>query len=241
MVFLLEEHLLTLRALRESQIIQNKGLNYWPDNWGQSTSIMGVLNITPDSFSDGGKYFDEQKALRRAEECLTNGADVLDIGGQSTRPGATLIGADEELRRVIPVLKEIRINFPNSILSIDTFHSKVAEIALENGANWINDVSGGKHDLDILKIIAMAGCPYVINHCRGNSLTMNQYSDYNNVVEEVINELLISTEVAISKGVNEKQIIWDPGIGFAKNTNQNLLILKNLKAFKDEENFMLED
>ena len=195
---------------------------------------MGVINITPDSFSDGGLYFNPIKAVERAGQQLEEGVSVLDLGAQSTRPGADYIQPDEEWERLYPALKAIRSEFPFASISVDTFSSLVALKALEVGANWINDISGGNRDPDILRVVAEANCPYVITHSRGTSKSMNQLSNYYNLIEDVLYELHRSTEYALSKGILEKNIIWDPGLGFAKNTNQNIEILRNLEIFTNE-------
>ncbi len=192
---------------------------------------MGVINITPDSFSDGGKYFDIQNALKKASDCINLGADIIDIGGQSTRPGANILSPDEELKRIFPTLKLIRKEYPSQLISVDTFYSEVAEEALCLGADWINDISGGRLDPQIFKVIAGTKVPFVITHSRGNSQTMKNLCNYENVVEEVLSELLIQVDKAISAGVSSEQIIIDPGIGFAKNTSQNLSLLTNLNVF----------
>ena len=192
---------------------------------------MGVLNITPDSFSDGGIYFDTSKAVLQATQLLSTGADVIDIGGQSTRPGAKYISSDLEIKRILPAIKIIRKENKNSLISVDTFNSRVAEKALANGANWINDISGGRIDDHILNVVAEANCPFVINHSRGISSNMNQFTQYKDVVSEVIDELRSQTEIAISRGVLSKNIIWDPGIGFAKENHHNLEIIRNLERF----------
>jgi len=193
---------------------------------------MGILNLTPDSFSDGGDYFDLEKALLQVEKFKNYGVDVIDIGAQSTRPGAEEVGSAVEIQRLIPVLTEVRKRFPNIIISVDTFNSDVAYQALLNGANWINDVTGGRRDEDIYSVVSKFDCPFVITHSKGNSKTMNDLSFYENLTEDIIYSLKILIEKAISKGVNKKNIIIDPGLGFAKNTSQNILLLKNLKKFK---------
>lgn len=214
------------------QIINND--NLWPHNWGRKTSIMGILNITPDSFSDGGDFFNIKKALKQAEKFVTFGVDIIDLGAQSTRPGAEEVGSKEEIKRLIPTLQELRKRFPDLIISVDTFNADVAYKSLLNGANWVNDVTGGRRDENILDIVSQSNCPFVITHSKGNSKNMNDLSNYDNLLEDIINELKHLTEKALSKGVNQNQIIWDPGIGFAKNTSQNITILKNLKVFKEE-------
>ncbi len=207
---------------------------YWPEGWKSITSLMGVINLTPDSFSDGGRFLDPEKAAIKANEYLYQGADVLDLGAQSTRPGAEEVGADEELRRLIPAICLIRQTNKNALISVDTFSSVVAERALEEGANWINDVSGGVRDSRILSLVAAAKCPYVLMHSRGNSETMDKLTGYQNVVKDVKKELLKRTEKAIDHGINPELIIWDPGLGFAKTTEQNLSILNGLEEFSSE-------
>ena len=193
---------------------------------------MGILNITPDSFSDGGEFFNVKKALLQTKNLVQSGIDILDIGAQSTRPGADDIGVDEEIKRLIPALVEIRKDFPNLTISVDTFNSEVAYEALKRGANWINDVSGGLRDKSILDVVADFNCPYVITHSKGNSKTMDKLSFYNDLIEEITNHLTELTEIAIEKKVSKDKIIWDPGLGFAKNNYQNIVILKNLDKLK---------
>ena len=162
--------------MQELQIINNK--NPWPNGWGQKTSIMGVINLTPDSFSDGGDLNSSKKVLDQVNHFLCNGVDVIDLGAQSTRPGAEEVGPRVEIKRLIPYLKLIKSEYPDVLISIDTFTSEVAYEALLNGANWINDVTGGRRDINILDVVAKFGCPFVITHSRGNSQNMNQLSNY---------------------------------------------------------------
>ncbi len=195
------------------------------------TKIMGVINITPDSFSDGGMYLDAEKALKKASDCISLGADIIDIGGQSTRPGAEILAPDQELKRISPALKLIRKKYPKQIISVDTFYSEVAKEVLKLGANWINDVSGGRFDPLMFKELAGKKVPIVITHSRGNSQNMKNFSSYKNIVADVHSELLLQVEKAISIGVSSDQIIIDPGIGFAKETSHNLALLRNLDIF----------
>ena len=190
---------------------------------------MGVINITPDSFSDGGRFLGSELALAEAQRQLHNGADVLDLGAQSTRPGATEVGAEEELRRLLPALTAIRERCPDTLISVDTFLAPVAARALEAGASWINDVSGGRRDPDLLRVVADAGCPVVLMHSRGDSQTMDQLTSYSDVVADVKQGLLERSEAAIKAGIREEQIVWDPGLGFAKTHEQNLQLLRNLE------------
>ncbi len=194
---------------------------------------MGILNVTPDSFSDGGDFFYLENALAQVEKFINNGVDIIDIGAQSTRPGAEEVGSALEIERLIPILSEIRKRFPNIIISVDTFNSDVAFKALINGANWINDVTGGRRDEEIYSVVSKFDCPYVITHSKGNSQTMNNLTYYENLIENIIDDLKILIEKAISKGVKKNKIILDPGLGFAKNTSQNILVLKNLRKFKN--------
>ena len=217
--------------MQELQISNN---NYpWPDNWGNKTSIMGIINLTPDSFSDGGDMHSMEKVLNKVKLFVSNGADVIDLGAQSTRPGAIEIGSKKEIKRLIPYLKKIRSEFPEILISIDTFNSEVAYEALLNGANWINDVSGGRRDKEILDVVSEFSCPYVITHSRGNSQNMNKMSNYNNLLKDIIVSLDSLTKKALKRNIQPDKIIWDPGIGFSKNTNQNIEILRNLDLFKN--------
>ena len=204
----------------------------WPDDWGRKTSIMGIINLTPDSFSDGGDFCSIEKVLNQVDKFISNGVDVIDLGAQSTRPGALEIGTKKELKRLLPYLKKIRSKYPNIIISIDTFNSEVAYEALSNGANWINDVTGGRRDEEILDVVSEFNCPFVITHSRGNSQNMNQLSNYDDLLVNVSDSLESLTNIAVSKNVSRDKIIWDPGIGFSKDTNQNIEILRNLDFFK---------
>lgn len=210
--------------------------------WGQRPLVMGVLNLTPDSFSDGGRIQGVEQAVRAAGRLLAQGADVLDLGGQSTRPGAEEVGPGRELERVLPVLEAIRNRWPGVPISIDTFHAAVAEAALAAGADWVNDVRGanvvpsGTADLTaaslrdpaMLPMIAGCGCVYVIMHSRGDSASMDGLAHYGDVVREVRAELEAATATALAAGVRAEQILWDPGLGFAKTTDHNLELLRSL-------------
>jgi dihydropteroate synthase len=207
--------------------------------WGDRTLVMGILNLTPDSFSDGGSHDRPDAALRRALHLHRQGADLLDLGGQSTRPGAREIGVQEELDRVLPVLQRILATLPapqagGPLLSIDTFRAPVAAACLAAGAHWINDVSAGRRDRDLLPVVAEAGCPCVLMHSRGDSLTMEGLAVYDDVVGQVRRELWLATQRALGAGVRTQQILWDPGLGFAKTTDQNLLLLRALPQLRAE-------
>jgi len=197
--------------------------------WGERTGVMGVINLTPDSFSDGGRFVDPAAAVAEAGLQLARGADVLDLGAQSTRPGAEEIGAEAEIRRLLPALQAIRATAPAAVLSVDTFHGAVAEAALAAGADWINDVSGGRRDPAILRLVAAAGCPYVLMHSRGDSRSMDQQARYGAVGREVRQELLRATDRALAAGVRPQQLLWDPGLGFAKTVEHNLALLASLE------------
>ncbi|MEX1316276.1 MAG: dihydropteroate synthase [Synechococcaceae cyanobacterium] len=190
---------------------------------------MGVINLTPDSFSDGGRIAGMEQAVRVAARMVAQGADVLDLGGQSTRPGAEEVGPQRELERLLPALEAIRAAHPGVTLSVDTFHAQVAEVALAAGADWINDVRGvNGRDPGMLPLIARIGCPYVLMHSRGDSRSMDALAVYGDVVAEVRGELEAATAAALEDGVRGEQILWDPGLGFAKTTGQNLELLRRL-------------
>ncbi len=212
------------------QIINRK--NPWPKGWGEKTSIMGVINLTPDSFSDGGDLNTSKKVLDQVNHFLNNGVDIIDLGAQSTRPGAIEVGSKIEIKRLIPYLKLIRSEYPDILISIDTFNSDVAQEALLNGANWINDITGGRRDKEILNVVSEFNCPFVITHSRGNSQNMNELSKYENVLSEVKFSLENLIKNALKKNISRKNIIVDPGIGFSKDIINNLEILRNLDEFK---------
>ena len=195
---------------------------------------MGVINITPDSFSDGGRFLEAERAEREAAHQLRCGADVLDLGAQSTRPGADEVGAEEECRRLLEPLRAIRRQHPSALISVDTFHAAVAEAALNAGADWINDVSGGTRDPAMLPLMAEVGCPVVLMHSRGNSRTMDDLTDYDDVVLDVLQGLRARSEAAMAAGVDADRIIWDPGLGFAKTQPQNLELLQRLEQLTAE-------
>ena len=195
---------------------------------------MGVINITPDSFSDGGRYLQPDRAVAMALHQLAMGADIIDLGAQSTRPGAAEVGAAEELRRLLPVLQVLRKIDKNIILSVDTFLADVAARALMAGADWINDISGGCHDPAILSLVAEAACPIVLMHSRGRSHNMDALTSYSDVISNVREELCLRTEAALQAGISVSNIIWDPGLGFAKTTEQSLEILRKINLLQKE-------
>ena len=214
------------------ELLTTNQLNFsWPKHWEGETNVMAILNITDDSFSDGGLFLDFYSAIKQACLCINQGAQLLDLGAQSTRPGASDVGAEVEIERIVPVIKELKLLHPDIPISVDTFHHSVAIKVLNSGADWINDISGGRHDPEILKVIADYRCPYVLTHSRGTSKTMDSMAKYNNVVIDVKKELTNQIDLALSAGINRNQIIVDPGLGFAKNVEQNLNLLKNLEQF----------
>ena len=192
---------------------------------------MAIVNITKDSFSDGGYFIDFEAAINHSCLCIKQGAKVIDLGAQSTRPGASEVGADIEIKRLIPVIKELKLIHPDIPISVDTYHHSVASKALNVGADWINDISGGRHDSEMFRVIADKRCLYVLTHSRGNSKTMDSLTSYHNVVIDVKNELSTQIDFALSNGISSNQIIIDPGLGFAKNVDQNLLLLRNIEQF----------
>lgn len=198
---------------------------------GRQTLLMGVLNVTPDSFSDGGLFFDKEKAIAHGLKMVEEGADFIDIGGESTRPGSKPLELDEELRRVIPVIESLAKETDVPI-SIDTYKSTVARKAIEAGAQIINDISGLHLDPSLSKVAAKEDVPLVLMHIRGNPETMQKDVHYESLFSEIIQYLKDSIQRAESAGVDPEQIIVDPGIGFGKTVEDNLLILKNLKEFK---------
>lgn len=190
--------------------------------------VMGVLNVTPDSFSDGGRYLDMADALAHAREMHERGADLIDVGGESTRPGAERVEADVEAQRVVPVIKSLAAE--GIALSVDTTRAAVAEAALDAGASVINDVSGGLADPDMARVAAQAGAPWVLMHWRGHSKRMDALASYDDVVADVRDELMERVDEAMAAGVAENAIVLDPGIGFAKQTEHNWALLNRLDA-----------
>ncbi len=186
--------------------------------------VVGVLNVTPDSFSDGGLFSDTNAAVKYAQELIQNGADLIDVGGESTRPGASRITTAEEQKRVIPVIEEL--TGLGIITSIDTMRSETASAAVNAGAQIVNDVSGGLADEKMHKCVADLNVPYVLMHWRGHSTVMDNLATYSDVVTEVVNEIQMQVDQAIKSGINRKKIVIDPGLGFAKNPEHNWEILR---------------
>jgi len=196
-------------------------------------ALFGILNVTPDSFSDGGDFLDPEAAARRAENLLDEGAAVVDVGGESTRPGSDPVPAGEERRRVVPVVRGILEARPETLVSVDTYRAQTAGAALEAGACIVNDVTALRGDPRMAPLVADVGCPVVLMHMLGRPKTMQREPRYEDVVGEVRDFLAERAEYAISAGVKEENIILDPGIGFGKTAEHNLALLKRLDRIVD--------
>ena len=211
-------------------IIRNKTFE-----WGKRTYLMGVLNVTPDSFSDGGDFNTIESALAQADSMVKSGVDIIDIGGQSTRPGAAEISLAEELERVVPVVQMLRQKadvFGLVPISVDTTRAQVAKAAIEAGADIINDISGATFDSEMLSTVAQLQVPIILMHIRGTPQTMQKLTDYQDLIGEILDFLESRIVAAVAAGIDKSQIIIDPGIGFAKTYNQNLEILRQLPKFR---------
>jgi dihydropteroate synthase len=193
--------------------------------------VMGILNVTPDSFSDGGEFETCESAVTHGLAMLAEGADIIDIGGESTRPGATRITEEEELSRVIPVINELSQH--GAVISIDTMRSGVARAAVAAGARYVNDVSGGLADSKMHSDVAALGTNYILMHWRGHSVDMNSRAIYGDVVSEVKSELLIQVDKALAAGIAREKIILDPGIGFAKESEHNWELIHRITEIVD--------
>jgi dihydropteroate synthase len=195
------------------------------------TVVMGILNVTPDSFADGGKYLSKADAITQGRRLIAEGADIIDVGGESTRPGAERISEEEELARVIPVITELVKD--GAVVSVDTMRSEVARAAITAGALYVNDVSGGLSDLKMAAVIAAnPKVQYIVMHWRGHSKDMQKQAVYEDVVKEVKDELDERVTNLLTQGVLAEQIILDPGLGFAKEAEHNWQILKNIERFQ---------
>ncbi|MGL5083661.1 MAG: dihydropteroate synthase [Microcoleaceae cyanobacterium] len=200
-------------------------------DWGSRTYVMGVLNVTPDSFSDGGRFNTIETAIAQAKSMIEAGVDIIDIGGQSTRPGSNLISLEEELRRVIPVVEALRTQggeFAKIPISVDTTVSMVAKAAVKAGADLVNDISGAAFDPQMIATVAALGIPIVLMHLRGTPKTMQTLTQYQDLIGEISQFLQSRIQACQMAGINLDQIILDPGIGFAKTYEQNLEILRRL-------------
>jgi dihydropteroate synthase len=191
-------------------------------------AVMGVVNVTPDSFSDGGAWATPDAAVGHGRKLVARGADIVDVGGESTRPGAARVDPDEERRRVLPVVRVLAAD--GAVVSIDTTRSAVAAAAVAAGARLVNDVSGGRADPDMGRVVADTGVAYVLMHSRGSSADMQQLASYDDVVATLSAELTQSLERMLAVGVREEQVIFDPGLGFAKNAEHNVQLLAALPA-----------
>ena len=192
--------------------------------------VMGILNVTPDSFFDGGMYKDATSILSKIEKMLTDGATFVDIGAYSSRPNAPKVSLEEEKQRLLPILELIFKEFPNTILSVDTFRSEVAKAAIDIGAAIVNDISAGNLDADMMKVVGELGVPYIMMHMQGMPETMQQNPSYNDVVKDILHEL--SEKVAVARSYKINDLIIDPGFGFGKTIANNYSILKNLRLFE---------
>ncbi|MGR3293141.1 MAG: dihydropteroate synthase [Candidatus Scalindua sp.] len=198
---------------------------------GEKTLVMGILNVTPDSFYDGGKYCDIEGALSRARKMIDEGADIIDVGGESTRPNSSCVSADEEIRRVIPLIKELSKETQIPI-SIDTYKAGVADKAIKAGAQIINDISGLHADKEMVRVAAVNNTPIIIMHIKGRPHDFQKDPVYVKLIPEIISFLESRIEYSIKSGIAHDKIIIDPGIGFGKGANHNVEILRHLNKFK---------
>lgn len=199
--------------------------------WGKRTYIMGILNVTPDSFSDGGEFNSLDAAIARAGQMVSAGADIIDVGGQSTRPGSVQISLEEELERTVPAIEALRRE-SNIPISIDTTRSQVAEVAIQAGADWVNDISGATFDPQMLTTVARLQVPIVLMHIKGTPQTMQQLTDYRDLFGEISQFFRDRIATAEAAGIRREYISLDPGIGFGKTAEQNIELLRKLDVFK---------
>ena len=207
-------------------------LNDWLLSEDKQPLIMGILNVTPDSFTDGGKFLDTNTAVNHAMDMIVDGADIIDIGGESTRPFSDSVSEEEELSRVISVIQKLREK-TDTIISIDTTKSSVADNACSVGADIINDISGLSFDSNMVDIVIKHDCPVVLMHIIGNPKTMQENPSYNNMISDITNHLLDRANFALKKGVKKHNIILDPGIGFGKTIDNNFNIINNIDKLND--------
>ena len=203
----------------------------WCLNPKRKPLVMGIVNVTPDSFSDGGKFFSSEFAISHAAKLIMQGADIIDIGGESTRPGAEQVSESEELKRVIPVIEKIRTDNPTILISIDTTKASVAKHAVEAGADIINDVSGLSFDNNMTGIVESFNVPVVIMHMKGNPQNMQLNPKYKDIVNEILDFFKMRIKMAVQSGINRNMIILDPGIGFGKTVEHNFELLSRLNEF----------
>jgi dihydropteroate synthase len=215
-------------------VAKNLNIRHKSFNWGDRTYIMGVLNVTPDSFSDGGRFQSVNAAINRAIQMVSAGVDIIDIGGESTKPGAAAVDEQTELERTIPVIEAIRQHpdTKNIPISIDTTKSVVARSAIQAGADIVNDVSGGQFDQKMFETVAQLGVPYIMMHMRGTPTTMQHLTEYSDIVGEILAYFETQIDRAIATGIDRSQIIIDPGIGFAKTYQQNIELIRQIDRFQ---------
>ncbi|ACI19373.1 dihydropteroate synthase [Dictyoglomus thermophilum] len=205
--------------------------------WGRVISfnrilVMGIINVTPDSFYSGSRKMQIDEILKTAEDMIMNGVDIIDIGGQSTRPGSEPVSLEEEISRVIPAIENIRRNYPDVLISVDTYYSQVAKLAVEKGADIVNDISAFRFDESLVKVVAELKVPYILMHMKGTPKDMQKNPYYDDVIREIIEFFEERIEYANKNGVDPEKIIIDPGIGFGKRYEDNLEIMARLKEFK---------
>ncbi len=213
-----------------------RGMKYWKIGGGRVLGpknylIMGILNVTPDSFYDGGKYFDTDFAVFHGENLIKEGADIIDVGGESTRPFSKRVGAKEELSRVIPVIIKLLKKFPEVVLSIDTYKAEVAEKAIREGVLIVNDISACRFDPELLDVLVEFKPGYVLMHCLGTPENMQVNPEYEDVVEDLLKFFDKHLNILVKAGVPEENIVIDPGIGFGKKLEHNLAILREIEKF----------
>ncbi|MER6613690.1 dihydropteroate synthase [Streptomyces xantholiticus] len=209
--------------------LRGRGTAHGLPEWDRC-AVMGVVNVTPDSFSDGGRWFDTTAAIKRGLDLVAQGADLIDVGGESTRPGASRVDEEEELRRVVPVVRGLASE--GVTVSVDTMRSGVAEQAVAAGAALVNDVSGGLADPRMVPVVAATGAPFVVMHWRGFSEDMNSRAVYRDVVAEVVEELRARMEAVVEGGIAPERIVIDPGLGFAKQAEHDLALVAHLSELR---------
>ena len=212
---------------RPTQSIEGKGFSLSLSK----PVVMGIINLTPDSFYDAGKYFSPEKAILRAKEMEKEGADIIDVGAESTKPGAAPVSREEEIERLVPVISELsqKLKIP---VSCDTYKGEVAEKAIEAGAGIINDIYALRYDETMVRVVKNAGCPVILMHMKGTPETMQKNPSYDNVIKEIYDFLKERISFAESSGIKENKIIIDPGIGFGKKVEDNIEILKKSATFR---------
>ena len=195
-----------------------------------SPKVMGILNVTPDSFYDGGSYKNEADIINQVKKMLTEGATFIDVGAYSSRPNSPFVSQDEELQRIVPIIELLAVNFPDIIISVDTFRAEVAKKTIKAGAALINDISGGFRDENMLKTIAELDVPYIMMHMRGDASNMQELTNYNHLLNDIT--FYFSKQITACKKLGIKDLIIDPGFGFSKTIEQNFELLKQLELFK---------